>query len=226
MTLSDLPEIQITRNVRSTRLRLRVDAQAIKITAPVFCSHKQIQMFIAESEQWILSTWKKQQEKIHSIERILPITLSVFNRLEPIQIEYLTQRNNFIWDVNNQRLYISDRQPEKYLKAFVCAYAAEHLPLFLQRISQEIGLSYQQCHIRQPKTRWGSCSAKHDIMLNSGVILFSEAVVRYLCVHELAHTKHFNHSAAFWNEVARHDPYFKKHRQQLKQMPMPYWWNI
>ncbi len=38
MTLSDLPEIQITRNVRSTRLRLRVDATQIRLTAPVFAA--------------------------------------------------------------------------------------------------------------------------------------------------------------------------------------------
>lgn len=226
MTLENLPDIQIKRYARATRLRLRIDAQHIKVTAPLFCTNQQIQAFITESEQWILTTWKNQQEKRQHLDQTLPTVLQLFNQSQLIQIEYKNQKNNFIFDQEQRLLYISSRQPEVYLKDFVAAYAKQYLPLFLQHISQEIGLKYMQCHIRQPKTRWGSCSAKHDIMLNSGVILFSEAVVRYLCVHELAHTKFFNHSAQFWNEVAQHDPNFRQHRQQLKQSPMPYWWNI
>ena len=49
MTLSDLPEIKIVRNVRSTRLRLRVEPTQIRLTAPVLCSKRQIQNFIDQS---------------------------------------------------------------------------------------------------------------------------------------------------------------------------------
>ena len=42
MTLNDLPEIEIKRNIRSTRLRLRVDAHRIRLTAPIFCTKRQI----------------------------------------------------------------------------------------------------------------------------------------------------------------------------------------
>lgn len=44
---------------------------------------------------------------------------------------------------------------------------AHYLPIYLQQVSQDIGLNYVDCSIRQPKTRWGSCTSKHDIMLNS-----------------------------------------------------------
>ena len=98
MTLSDLPEIQITRNVRSTRLRLRVDATQIRLTAPVFCSKKQIRHFIEQSESWLIKTWQSQQEKIENIDRTLPIELRLFNLKEPVQISYQSQKSNFIFD--------------------------------------------------------------------------------------------------------------------------------
>lgn len=224
MTLSELPEIQITRNLRSTRLRLRIDGQQIKLTAPVFCTQRQIQNFIQQSESWITKTWQAQQEKIQQIDRSLPLELKLFNRAAPIQIAYRSQKKNFIFDDQQNCVAISDRNPESYLKAFVIAYAKQYLPPYLQQVSLECGLSYQVCHIRQPKTRWGSCSAKHDIMLNSGLVLFDEAIVRYLCVHELAHTQHFDHSVRFWSLVQKFDPNHKVHRQILKNTPMPYWW--
>jgi predicted metal-dependent hydrolase len=224
MTLSDLPEIQITRNPRSTRLRLRVDGQQIKVTAPVFCSNRQIQNFIQQSESWLFKTWQAQQEKNHSIDRTLPTHIKLFNREDPIQIVYQTQKQNFIFESLENRLIISDRNAVEYLKAFVIAYAKQHLPEFLKMISVQCQLPYQNCNIRQPKTRWGSCSAKHDIMLNSGIVLFDPEVVRYLCVHELAHTRHFDHSANFWSLVEKFDPTFQQHRKLLKTTPMPFWW--
>ncbi|QIO08787.1 M48 family metallopeptidase [Acinetobacter lanii] len=226
MTLADLPEIQIIRNIRSTRLRLRVDQDQIRLTAPVFCTQRQIQSFIDQSEQWLIQTWQKQQEKIVQIDKSLPIELKLFNLEQPLHILYQAQKKSFDLDLENHQLLISDRQPETYLKAFVIGYAKQYLPLYLQEVSQACGLPYGKCSIRQPKTRWGSCTSKHDIMLNSGLVLFPKDITRYVCVHELAHTKHFDHSASFWKEVLKHDANFQQHRKILKSTPMPWWWII
>jgi hypothetical protein len=224
MTLSDLPEIQITRNIRSTRLRLRVESTQIRLTAPVFCSKSQIQKFLVESEAWMIKTWYAQQQKVQSIDRSLPNELVLFNLNTSLKMTYITQKQNFIFDEQNLQLFISDRQPEQYLKAFVIAYAKQHLPVYLSQVSQECNLPFVKCAIRQPKTRWGSCSAKHDLMLNSALVFFPKEIVRYVCVHELAHTQHFDHSARFWSLVAQHDVNFQQHQKFLKSNRMPWWW--
>ena len=163
-----LPEIQITHHARATRLRLRVEPTRIRLTVPEFCTKRQIQDFLNQSEQWLIETWQKQQEKVSSIDQTLPAELQLFNLCQPIQIQYQTQKHSYIYDEELRQLLISDRQPETYLKAFVIAYAKQHLPEYLQNLSNGIKLPFAQCAIRQPKTRWGSCSARHDIMLNSG----------------------------------------------------------
>ena len=224
MTLNDLPEIQIVRHARAKNLRLRVEPTQIRLTAPVLCSKRQIQNFIDQSEQWLIQTWQKQQEKIVQIDKTLPNELQLFNLDQPLQIIYQSQKHGFIFDDENLKLLISDRQPEQYLKAFVIAYAKQHLPLYLGGVSQESNLSFGKCAIRQPKTRWGSCTSKHDIMLNSALVLFPKNIVRYVCVHELAHTQHFDHSPRFWAKVAKHDANYQQHRKILKTNPMLYWW--
>lgn len=217
------PEIKIVRHPRATRLRLRVEPTQIRLTAPVFCTKQQIQNFIDQSEQWLLKTWQQQQHtKLQ--DSTLPSELTLFNLEQPLHIVYQTQKHSFIFDDEKLQISISDRQPEQYLKAFVIAYAKQHLPIYLAQVSAETGLKFGQCAIRQPKTRWGSCTSKHDIMLNSGLILFPKNIARYVCVHELAHTQHFDHSVHFWREVQKHDPNFQQHRKILKSSAMPFWW--
>ena len=224
MTLADLPEIQITHHARATRLRLRVEPTQIRLTVPKSCSKRQIQDFLNQSEQWMVETWQKQQASLVQIDRTLPIELRLFNRQNALTVSYKTQKNAYILDEHNHQLWISERQPESYLKSFVIAYAKQHLPVYLQQVSHETGLKFTQCAIRQPKTRWGSCSVKHDIMLNSALVLFPEAITRYVCVHELAHTQYFDHSARFWEEVAKYDEAFQQHQKTLKTTVLPYWW--
>ncbi|CAM2896963.1 SprT family zinc-dependent metalloprotease [Acinetobacter celticus] len=221
----NLPKIQMTHHARATRLRLRVEPTQIRLTVPKYCTKHQIQEFLKQSEQWMIETWQKQQEKVVQIERILPTELKLFNLEQPLQIVYKTQKNSYIFDGQNHQLLMSDRQPEQYLKAFTIAYAKHHLPIFLKQVSNEIGLKFAECVVRQPKTRWGSCTSKHDIMLNSALVLFPETISRYVAVHELAHTRHFDHSPYFWAEVEKHDCNYKNHQRILKTTTMPYWWN-
>ena len=222
MTLNELPEIKIVRHARAKFLRLRVDSTQIRLTVPVLCSKRKIQNFIDQAEEWLLKTWQQQTQNIQ--QQTLPTELKLFNLDQPLQIVYQPQKQSFIFDEVKNQLLISDRQPQQYLKAFVITYAKQHLPLYLEEVSHKISLRFGKCAIRQPKTRWGSCSAKHDIMLNSGLVLFPEHVTRYVCVHELAHTRHFDHSPRFWAEVHKHDENFQQHRKILKTTPMPYWW--
>ena len=47
-------------------------------------------------------------------------------------------------------------------------------------------------------------------------MLAPEEVTDYVIVHELAHRKQMNHSAAFWNEVAAVLPDYRERERWLK----------
>lgn len=222
---SDLPEIQIVRHARAKHLRLRVHADSIRLTAPSYCSHRQIENFIKQSETWLLETWQKQLRLLQSQSHSLPNDIQLFDLDHRLEIEYATQKKSLIYQPERAVISINQQQPEAALKAFVKYYAKHQLPTYLSKLSQQHALPFAKCNIRQPKTRWGSCSSKHDIMLNAALVLYPLAVVRYVCIHELVHTRYFDHSAAFWAEVAKYDPEFKQHRQMLKTSPLPYWWH-
>ncbi|HEX6988542.1 MAG TPA: SprT family zinc-dependent metalloprotease, partial [Bacillota bacterium] len=92
------------------------------------------------------------------------------------------------------------------LKGWLRQKARMHLIPWLERVSAETGLRYQQARVRCQKTRWGSCSNRGTINLNVKALFLPPELVRHLLVHELCHTVHLNHSPAFWALVRRHDP--------------------
>ena len=222
---AQLPEIKMIRHASARSLRLRVEPTGIRLTVPLFCTKKQIQQFLNQSEQWLIETWDKQQKQLN-LTAAFPEQIKLFYHLQPFQIIHQQQRNIFKFDWVQHILFIRNEQPEKALQAATLAYAKQFLPEYLTQISQEIGLPYQRCTIRKPKTRWGSCSSKHDIMLHAALVLMPEQNVRAVCVHELVHTQHFDHSPAFWHRVSQHDSDYLHHRRQLKNIQLPAWWYI
>jgi predicted metal-dependent hydrolase len=70
--------------------------------------------------------------------------------------------------------------------------------------------------LRDQRTRWGSCSHRGTLSFNWRLVMAPAEILNYVVIHELAHLRHHNHSAAFWAFVAQYDPNVKKYRFWLK----------
>lgn len=70
-------------------------------------------------------------------------------------------------------------------------------------------------------TQWGSCSSRGRIMLNTALLFLPPSLLRYVIIHELAHRRHQNHSAAYWREVENVLPNYEKYCQELKNYRLP-----
>jgi len=73
------------------------------------------------------------------------------------------------------------------------------LPAQLARLASMHNFVYLSVKIRKSRTRWGSCSSKKTISLSLYLMILPEHLIEYVLLHELCHTVHMNHSAAFWN---------------------------
>jgi predicted metal-dependent hydrolase len=98
------------------------------------------------------------------------------------------------------------RAVQQALRVWLVKRAAEVCAPLLAETARTMDLPYRKLAVRRQRTRWGSCSIRGTISLNCCLLFQRPAVLRYLLVHELAHVKHMNHSARFWDLVARHCP--------------------
>jgi len=94
--------------------------------------------------------------------------------------------------------------------------AKQYLPYRLEFHAQKHGYKYTSLRLSHANTRWGSRSSTGTISLNISLMNLPEPLRDYVILHELAHINHMNHSTAFWAEVARHDPNYKRNRKRLK----------
>lgn len=70
---------------------------------------------------------------------------------------------------------------------------------------------------RKMKSRWGVCNkGSMTVTLNTLLIHKKVFLIDYVIVHELSHWDHMDHSPAFWKEVERHYPDYKKARKELR----------
>lgn len=112
---------------------------------------------------------------------------------------------------------VDDREAAfEALRRVVARIARDRLPLALGGIEAETGWSASKVAVRRQKTRWGSCSARRAISLNESLVYLPPRLVRYVLVHELAHTLRLDHSPAFWALVARHDADWQRSRRDLR----------
>ena len=79
-----------------------------------------------------------------------------------------------------------------------------------------IRVRYNRIAIRTQHTRWGSCSSKGNLNFNCLLALVPDDVLDYVVVHELCHLKQMNHSDAFWAEVRKTLPDYRKSKEWLK----------
>ncbi len=94
----------------------------------------------------------------------------------------------------------------RLLQRFTMRFARAALGRRLEELSAATGLGYRRVQIRRQRTRWGSCSRQGTICLNACLLFQPPQVMDYLLLHELAHTRHMNHSRRFWSLVARLAP--------------------
>jgi len=96
------------------------------------------------------------------------------------------------------------------LQGWLKRAAYERLAPRLLQLANELNCAVARVSIRCQRTRWGSCSTRGTVSLNCSLLFLRDEVVRYLFVHELAHTKHMNHSRHFWQLVERIEPDYRR----------------
>lgn len=102
------------------------------------------------------------------------------------------------------------------LKRFLSRLALTRIREALDKWSPTVGIPYGRVAIREQRTRWGSCSSRHNLNFNWKLVLAPPEALEYVVIHELCHLRDFNHSPRFWQEVKSRMPEYEYWKKWLK----------
>jgi predicted metal-dependent hydrolase len=204
--VSGVGEVVISKNKLASRLSIRVkpDGEVIA-TIPWRASFAEAETFVLQKKDWIKTALEKtkKNKKIYD-KNVKNITL--FHDLELVPHD----RSQVVLSVANKTIKVfypahvvpSDDTVQKAVHKglhFVMKHEAKkYLHFRINCLAEEHGLQFKRLSIRDPRTRWGSCSSDNSISLSYQLMRLPEHLIDYVILHELAHTVHKNHGKGFW----------------------------
>jgi predicted metal-dependent hydrolase len=93
----------------------------------------------------------------------------------------------------------------------------------IERESTRLGFSFSSFGVRDPRTRWGSCSRHGHLSFSWRLVMAPRDVLDYVVVHELCHLREPSHTKAFWRRLDAARPgwqtqarWLREHGQELR----------
>lgn len=213
-------KITIRRSARASQVRLRVAPDgtlraSLPLYAPTFLvtrliksSRQELRDLLHQSQPQTMYTDGMQIGKSHHLTVRPGPTLDARRRGQQIIInlpEGLTIRDPAVVRTIRDAVISALRIEAK-----------SYLPKRLSFLAQKYGFQYERVRFSHASGRWGSCSSAGTISLNIALMKLPFELIDYVIIHELAHTRHMNHSPEFWKLVSAGDPDYKSHRRDIK----------
>ena len=181
----------------------------------------QANQLILQKARWIL-------DKLERVRSVAEGAMVTGSRIPYLVRKYYTQiyvqkdlaAPYLCFNHSKFKIYLpSADEPQATIQAMVAAFyktkAQEKISPRVYRWAKATGLSFGQLKFLKMEKRWGSCTPRNNIIINTEAIKLPFSLIDYLIVHELCHTKVKNHSKAFWAELACHLPNWKDLDQKI-----------
>ena len=93
---------------------------------------------------------------------------------------------------------------------------------FVKEATRELGVNINRIYFRKMKSKWGSCSSKKNMTINTLLKYLPEDLLRYVIYHETVHLVERKHNEHFWSMVSSK---FENHQEDEKEL-LVYWFLI
>lgn len=195
--------------IRSNRKSVTVSVSpdnVITVRCPNSMNDSAVEAFIEVKSEWLFKVLAENNVKRADNESILNFNeILVGGRRLPLYFSEI----NAVYD---NAVYVKNKQS---IKKTMIKFLADGLIDFANQIAEQTKLHVTYFTIRPYKSRWGCCDKNGVITLNSTLLMLPLYLQRYVIIHELCHTIHFNHSQKFWSLVKKFEPNYKLCRKNL-----------
>lgn len=197
---------------------LKVDETGLTVNAPSTMPLARIEALVRESERWVLrkiAEW--------SARRVAPVEWADGAALPflggALVLRLAAGTRSLVGRFEDElRVCVRKGDAAEVKRAVVRWYkraALEYLGQRVAALSHAAGLAPPRLVLSGALARWGSCNSRREVRLAWRLVKAPRDLVDYVICHELAHLRQMNHSTAFWAEVERLCPDYRRLRSEL-----------
>lgn len=198
----DLPgdppvEVWLRRAARARRLTLRVSQLdgRVTLTMPERVTSGEVDRFLADRADWV----RRHLDRLPDRVAVGPgIDLPVEG--VPRRIEIGAGRKV---QLDAAQIAVPAHGAGRRIEAVLKARARDRLAAACDRHATALDRTVKRLTLRDPRSRWGSCTADGALMFSWRLILAPPDILDYVAAHEVAHLAEMNHGPDFWALVHR-----------------------
>lgn len=194
-------------------MRMQISGGGLEVIIPRGYELSDAERFISSKISWI----KKHLGAIHPpIEKYLFLGSEIKIKQ---QFELFTKNHKVVFNDGELKIISpsgSKITVKRIYSAWLRSQAKEYIASRAYKLARENNFVVNKISIRGQKTRWGSCSSKHNLSFNFKLMQFRHDVIDYVIFHELCHIIEMNHSKAFWSLLRKFCPNYKSLKKELK----------
>lgn len=210
----DVAPVRIRVDGRAKRISLKVErvGGVVTLVAPTEAALPAARRFMSKRTRWIA----EKRAEAEPLERIdTGASIPVLGRLR--EIVHAPNAADPVALSGGQLLVGGAKGAvRKATLAFLKAEARKRLDTAARRHAEAVGVPLAGISIRDPKTRWGSCSSDGRMSFSWRLVMAPSSVLDYVAAHEAAHLRHMNHGPDFWALTASLDPAWQAAEAWLK----------
>lgn len=219
-----MTEYTIRRSDRARRLRIVVAPEGVEVVLPRRMAVRHAEAFVAEKRPWIERTLRAYRAAEAALPPVrledggqipyLGLALPIRVHVEPWRTRPGVSRRNGTLHVG-----VIEHGEEAVRDALVRWYrrqARREIGERLDWATLRAGSSYTKLQIRDPSSRWASCSSSGAMSFSWRLLLAPEEVLAYVVEHEVAHLDVMDHSKRFWSVLESRCPDYRVHERWLR----------
>jgi predicted metal-dependent hydrolase len=213
--------VSIRVSQRARRVGLRVDpvGRNVELVLPRGVSPNTGLRFLATKREWVAARLQTLPQPVPFAEGAIVPVLGVPHRIQRESAPSLPPVRIIDGEI---RVRGDPAHLARRVQDHLVITARAELAPRARRLAAGIGREVARVNVRDPKSRWGSCSGRGTLSFSWRLIFAPEAVLDYVVAHEVAHLVEMNHGARFWQLVERLAPgsagpraWLKQHRSRL-----------
>jgi predicted metal-dependent hydrolase len=212
--------VRVRESARARTARIIVGPRRpLEVIVPRGTSDTEVDEFLEEKRGWVERKVAAAREIAARPPRLgLETPGSVWLGGEELLVERRNGQRS-IATVSDGRLVVfgSDDQASAAVERWYRREARRRVKDVVAREAERLGLEYRSIGIRDPRTRWGSCSRKGNLSFSWRLAAAPPEILDYVVVHELCHLREPSHQKPFWRLLGVARPGWQEQAHWLRE---------